>query len=104
MDHLLWSMNPKLRGRVAHMVDGKAVQDQPDYWQLVKFAVEKEAEINFDDAKNVLEPKATTHFKYSQKKANLPVNLTVRMVAAAPEEDLGPEDATPPQTKDSNSG
>ena len=27
MDHLLQSMNPKLRGRVADMVDGKAIQD-----------------------------------------------------------------------------
>ena len=31
MDHLLWSMNPKLCGRVAHMIDGKAVQDRPNY-------------------------------------------------------------------------
>ena len=44
MDCLLWSMNPKLWGRVAHMVDGKAVQDRPNYWQLVKFAIEKEAQ------------------------------------------------------------
>ena len=28
------------------MVDGKAVQDRPDYLQLVKFAVKKEAKIN----------------------------------------------------------
>ena len=103
MDCLLRSMNPKLRGRVAHMVDGKAVQDQPDYWQLVKFAIEKEAEINFNDAKKVSKPKATTHFKYDRKRANLPVNPTVRMVAAAPEEDPTPEDAIPPQTKDSDS-
>ena len=77
MDGLLWSMNPMLQGRVAHMVDGKAVQDRPDYWQLVKFAVEKEAEINFDDAKKVSKPKVTTHFKYDRKRANLPVNLIV---------------------------
>ena len=46
-------MNPKLRGCVVYMVDGKAIQDRPDYWQLVKFTFEKEAEINFDDAKEV---------------------------------------------------
>ena len=54
-------MNPKLRGQVAHIVNGKAVQERPDNWCLVKFAVEKEAEINFDKAK-VLKPKAMTHF------------------------------------------
>ena len=31
IDHLLRSMNPKLRGHVAHMVDGKAVHSRPDY-------------------------------------------------------------------------
>ena len=77
IDHLLRSMNPKLRGRVVHMVDGKAIQDRPDYWQLVKFAVEKEVEINFDDAKKILKPKATTHFKFDRKKTNLPLNPTV---------------------------
>ena len=51
INHLLRSMNPKLRGWVAHIVDGKAVHERPDYWHLVKFAVEKEAEINFDEAK-----------------------------------------------------
>ena len=39
------------------MVDGKAIRDRPDYWQLVKFVVEKEAKINFDDAKKVSKPK-----------------------------------------------
>ena len=64
IDHLLRSMNPKLRGRVAHIVDGKAMHERPDYWHLVKFAVEKEAEINFDEAKKVSKPKATTHFQF----------------------------------------
>ena len=41
-------MNPKLRGWVAHIVDGEAVHERPDYWCLVKFADEKEAEINFE--------------------------------------------------------
>ena len=86
------------------MVDGKAVQDRPDYWQLVKFAVEKEAKINFDDAKKISKPKATTHFKYDCKKTNLPVNPTVQMVAPAPEGEPDPEDVMPPQTKDSSSG
>ena len=62
IDRLLQSMNPKLRGWVAHIVDGKAMHERPDYWHLVKFAVEKEAEINFDEAKKVSKPKATTHF------------------------------------------
>ena len=55
-------MKPKLRGQVDHIVDGKAMHERPDYWHLVKFAVEKEAEINFNEAKKVLKPKATTHF------------------------------------------
>ena len=62
IDCLLQSINPKLRGRVGHIVDGKAVHERPDYWCLVKFAVEKEAEINFDEAKKVSKPKAMTHF------------------------------------------
>ena len=62
IDRLLQSMNPKLRGWVAHIVNGKAVHERPDYWCLVKFAVEKEAEINFDEAKKVSKPKAMTHF------------------------------------------
>ena len=43
---------------MAHIVDGKAMHERPDYWHLVKFAVEKEAEINFDKAKKVSKPKA----------------------------------------------
>ena len=62
IDCLLRSMNPKLRGRVTHIVDGKAMHERPDYWHLVKFAVEKEAEINFNEAKKVSKPKAMTHF------------------------------------------
>ena len=65
IDNLLRNMNPKLRGRVAHMVDGKAVHNIPDYWQLVKFTVEKEAEINFNEAKKVSKLKAMTHFKFN---------------------------------------
>ena len=59
IDHLLRSMNPKHRGHVAHIINGKAVHERPNYWCLVKFAVEKEAEISFDEGKV---SKATTHF------------------------------------------
>ena len=59
-------MNPKLWARVAHLVDCKAVHQRPAYYELLKFAVEKEAEINFDKAKKTRgstpKPKATMHF------------------------------------------
>ena len=55
-------MNPKLRDWVAHIVNGKAMHVRTDYWCLVKFAVEKEAEINFNEAKKVSKPKPMTHF------------------------------------------
>ena len=32
IDRLLRSMNPKLRGQVAYMVNGRAVHERPDYW------------------------------------------------------------------------
>ena len=67
IDRLLQSMNPKLRGQVAHMVDGRAIYKRPDYWPLVKFAVKKEAEMNFDVAKKGSKPKAMTHFKQQIK-------------------------------------
>ena len=53
VDRLLQSMNPKLRARVAHVVDGKDPQDRPSYYKLVKFAIQKKAEINFDEAKKM---------------------------------------------------
>ena len=101
---LLRSMNLELRGRVAHIVDGKAMHERLDYWHLVKFVVEKEAEINFDEAKKVSKPKAMTHFRFDQKKSNLPVNPTVQMVAPAPEEEVTVEETTPQPSEDSNSG
>ena len=104
IDRLLQSMNPKLRGQVAHVVDGKAACDRPPYWQLVKFAVEKEAEINFDKAKKVPKPKTMTHFCFNRKKLSLPANPAVWMVAPAPEEDAGEEEATPQPSEDSDSG
>ena len=84
IDSLLQSMNPKLWGHVAHVVDGKAAHDRPTYWQLVKFAVEKEAEINFDEAKKAPKPKTTTHFHFDHKKLSLPANPAVWMVAPVP--------------------
>ena len=67
IDHLLQSMNPKVQGQVAHVVNGKVAHDRPTYWQLVKFAVKKEAEINFDEAKKALKPKTNNNnlFTYS---------------------------------------
>ena len=59
---LLQSMNPKPRGQVAHIVNGKAVHERLDYWHLFQFAVEKEAEINFNEAKKVSKPKAMIYF------------------------------------------
>ena len=82
-------MNPKLQARVAHVVDGKAAGQRPAYYDLIKFAVEKEAEINFDEAKktrdSTLKPKATMHFHFSNKKSTLPTTPAVQMVAPAPE-------------------
>ena len=53
VDHLLQSMNPKLQTRVAHAVNGKDPCDRPSYYKLVKFAIQKEAEINFNEAKKM---------------------------------------------------
>ena len=88
-------MNTKLWGRVAHVVDGKVARDRPTYWQLVKFAVKKEAKINFDEAKKAPKPKTMAHFRFNHKKLSLPANPAVQMVAPVPEEDSGEEKATP---------
>ena len=97
-------MNPKLWGQVAHVVDGKVAHDRPTYWQLVKFAVEKEAEINFDEAKKAPKPKTMIHFHFDRKKLSLPANPAVWMVAPVPEEGTGEEGATPQPSEDSDSG
>ena len=90
---ILQSMNPKLQARVAHVVDGKAAGQRPAYYDLIKFAVKKEAEINFDEAKKTRDstskPKATTHFYFSNKKSMLPATPAFQMVAPAPEEGSG---------------
>ena len=104
IDHLLQSMNPKLQGRVAHVVDGKVVHDRPTYWHLVKFAVEKEADINFDEAKKAPKPKTTTLFCFDCKKISLPANPAVQMVAPVLEEDTGEKEATPQPSEDSDTG
>ena len=51
VDRLLQSMNPRLRARVAHVFNWKDPHDRPSYYKLVKFTIQKEAEINFDEAK-----------------------------------------------------
>ena len=92
---------------MAHLVDGKAVHQRPAYYQLIKFAVEKEAEINFDEAKktrdSTLKPKATTHFCLNNKKSTLPATPVVRMVAPAPEEGSGEGESTLLPSKESDS-
>ena len=108
VDHLLWSMNPKLQARVAHAVDSKATNQRPAYYNLVKFAVGKEAKINFDKAKktrdSTLKQKAMMHFWFNSKKSMLPTTPAVWMVAAAPEEGSGEGEATPLPSKESDSG
>ena len=64
-------MNAKLWARVTHVVDGKASGQRPAYYDLDKFTVDKEVEINFDQAKktrvSTSKPKAMTHFHFSTK-------------------------------------
>ena len=90
-------MNLKLQARVAHMVDGKAANQRSAYYNLVKFAVEKEAKINFDKAKR-------NRDSTSKPKAMLPTTPAVQMVALAPEEGSGEGETTPLLSKDSDSG
>ena len=108
VDHLLQSMNLKLWARVAHVVDGKAADQKPAYYDLVKFAVQREAEINFDDAKRTRDstskPKATSHFCYNSKKSGLSATQAVWMVAPSPEEEPGDDEATPLPSEESDSG
>ena len=93
---------------MAHLVDGKAVHQRLAYYQLIKFAVEKEAEINFDEAKKVRDstskPKTTTHFCLNIKKSTLPTTPTVRRVAPGPEEESGEGETTPLPSEERDSG
>ena len=74
-------MNTKLWARVAHVVNDKAIDQRPAYYDLIKFAVQKEAEINFDEAKKTRDstskPKVNTHFCFNHKKAGLTATLAV---------------------------
>ena len=93
---------------MAHLVDGKAANQRPAYYNLIKFAVEKEAEINFDEAKKTrdltLKPKATMHFHFNSKKSMLPATPAVQMVVPALEEGFGEGESTPLLDKESDSG
>ena len=106
VNHLLQSLNPKLQARVAHVVDGKAANQRPAYYDLVKFAVQKEAEINFNEAKKTRDstskPKATTHFHFNPKKSVLPATPAVWIVAPAPEERSGKEATSLPSESNSS--
>ena len=80
----------------------------PQLQAIIKFAVQKEAEINFNEAKKTRDstskPNATTHFHFNPKKSGLPATPVVWMVTPAPEEGSGKGEATPPQSEESNSG
>ena len=93
---------------MAHLVDNKAANQRPAYYDLIKFAVEKEAAINFDEAKktrdSISKPKATMHFCFNSKKSMLPATPAVQMVVPAPEEGSGEGEATPLLSKESDSG
>ena len=90
------------------MVDGKAAGQRPAYYDLIKFTVEKEVEINFDEAKKTRDLasklKVTTHFWFSKKKSMLPATPAVLMVASAPENGSGEGKATPLPSEESDSG
>ena len=100
-------MNPKLQARVAHVVDGKVTDQRPAYYDLIKFAVQKEAEINFDEAKKTRDltskSKAITHFCFNPKKSRLPATPAVWIVTPAPEEGSGEGEATPLPSEKSDS-
>ena len=108
VNHLLQSMNPKLQARVAHVVDSKGADQRPAYYDLIKFAVQKKAEINFDEAKKTRDSssklKATIHFHFNHKKSRLPTTPAVQMVSPAPEEGSGNGETTSPPGEESDSG
>ena len=70
--------------------------------------MEKEVEINFDEAKktrdSTLKPKVMTHFHFNSKKSTLPTTPAVWMVAPAPEEGSGEREATLLPSEESDSG
>ena len=83
-------MNPRLWARVAHVVDGKAADQRP---------VQKEAEINFNEAKKTQDStsklKATSHLYFNHKKTRLSATPAVCIVAPASEEGSGEGEVTP---------
>ena len=93
---------------MAHLVDSKAANQRPAYYDLIKFALKKEAEINFDKAKKTRDltsnPKAMMHFHFNSKKSMLHATPAVQMVAPAPEKESGEGEATPLLSKESDSG
>ena len=93
---------------MAPLVDSNTANQRPAYYDLIKFAVKKEAEINFDKAKKArdltLKPKAMTHFHLNSKKSTLPTTPAVQMVAPAPEEGSGKGETTPLLSEESDSG
>ena len=96
-----------MQARVVHIIDGKAANQRPAYYDLIKFAVQKEAEINFYEAKKTRDstskPKATSHFHFNHKKTGLPATPAVQMVALAPEEGSGEGEVTPLPNEKSDS-
>ena len=88
---------------MGHLVDGKAANQRPAYYDLIKFAVEKEAEINFDKAKKTRyltsKPKATVHFCFS-----ISPPQQFGLVAPAPGEGSGEGEATPLPSEECDSG
>ena len=90
------------------MVDGKTTGQRPVFCDLIKFAVKKEAEINFDEAKKTrdltLKLKATMHFCFSNIKSTLPTTPAVWMVAPAPEKGSSEGEVTPLPSEESDSG
>ena len=54
---------------MAHLIDSKAANQRPAYYDLIKFALKKEVEINFDKAKKTRnltsKPKTMMHFHFN---------------------------------------
>ena len=91
---------------MAHLVNGKAANQRPAFYDLVKFAVKKEVEINFEAKKtrdSTSKPKVIMHFGFNSKKFTLPTTPAVQMVAPALEEGSG-EEATPLPSEESDCG
>ena len=97
---------PKVAGQGDSHGQWQGCRSRPAYYDLVKFAVQKEAEINFDETKKTRdsEPKATTHFCFNHKKLGLPATPAVWMVAPSPDKGFGEGEATSLPSEESDSG